>query len=557
MAGAPRHPSSVAPAAPLDVRDPEIVVALSEAVAILDADLRPRMVLGPLGLRAGFARADDLTTRLADWIHPDDHQAVGDALERCRSAPDVDVEVRVRVHNDLDGWHTMRLGFRNLYDHPEVQGVLVRAVDETVFEREARWRSLVGESPTGIFELDTRDRCTFVNPAFARLTGRTNETALGAGWSDVFDDDDLAVMRERLRRAADTDVPCSAELRVVGDDGAVVRWVSARAVPLRDAEGRVTGFLGTLEDVTDRKRLEERLEYDATHDRLTGLGSRALLVEELQAGLARTRRGGGCVALLFIDLDGFKRVNDTLGHAAGDQLLVNVAQRLRGSVRGGDVCVRLGGDEFVVCCSNLDRAEQAIALAERMLATLSEPYDVHGHEVLVGASIGIASAHGEDPVSADQLLSNADIAAYRAKRLGRGRIEVFDDDLRRQLGKARRIGRTVSRLLDQPLVPLICTPIAHLERGAIIGFDATVDWEAAGVHEPEDAIAQVIEEAGMSRTLDLSVVRTLLAQLTEWTRRPPAPIVPGLSATLTASGALSPLVPELVRDMLARTRVAP
>jgi len=285
----------------------------------------------------------------------------------------------------------------------------------------------------------------------------------------------------------------------------------------------------------------------------------------MSVALARTRRGGPGFALLFIDLDGFKRVNDMLGHAAGDELLVQVAVRLRGALRGGDLCVRLGGDEFVVCCPEPDEGaergsiphEHALQMAERLLGALNEPYDVHGHEMLVGASIGIAGTSGEDPVSIDQLLSNADIAAYRAKRLGRGRVEMFDDELRRQLAKARRIARSVGRLLDQPRLPVALSPLVHLGDGNIVGFDCTVDWETAGVREDRDTIARVVDDAGMARALDVSLVRTMLAHIADWERRPPGAIIPGLGATLTRSGALSPVLPELVRDMLVRSGVRP
>jgi diguanylate cyclase (GGDEF)-like protein len=385
--------------------------------------------------------------------------------------------------------------------------------------------------------------------------------------------DDVVRLREQQRIAsiAEPGEPTPAcELRIVLPDGAS-RWVSVRSVPLRQPDGRVTAFLGTLEDVTERKGLEERLEHDATHDRLTGLGSRALLVEEMTATLARTRRGGPGVALLFIDLDGFKRVNDMLGHAAGDELLVQVAKRLRNALRGGDLCVRLGGDEFVVCCpeevseggtvaerGSGDAAHaHALLLAERLLDALNEPYDVHGHEMLVGASIGIAGTSGEDPVSIDQLLSNADIAAYRAKRLGRGRIEMFDDELRRQLARARRVARSVGRLIDQPRLPIVCSALVHLGDRSVVGFDCAVDWATAGVREAAETIARSVEDAGMSRALDVALVRTLLAHIVDWERRPPAAIVPGLSMTLTRTGALSPVLPELVRDMLIRSDVTP
>ncbi len=560
---------------PFDVRDPDVVRALADAVAILGPDLRPRIMLGRLGAYAGFARLDDLSVRIAEWVHQDDLPDTIDALARSRSAPGVDIEVRVRVHNEQDGWHYMTLVIRNLLDHPDVQGTIVRATDQTVFDRETRWRTLVGESPIGIFEVDLEDRCTFVNPAFARLTGLSDFDALGSGWSSVIAAADLERLREQQHAAAENaargESASACEFRITLPDGAS-RWVSVRSVPLRQADGTVTAFLGTLEDVTERKGLEERLEHDATHDRLTGLGSRTLLVEEMTAALARTRRGGPGVALLFIDLDGFKRVNDMLGHAAGDELLVQVAKRLRNALRGGDLCVRLGGDEFVVCCpevegsppaytdaynTNAGAHAHALQLAERLLEALNEPYDVHGHEMLVGASIGIAGASGEDPVSIDQLLSNADIAAYRAKRMGRGRIEMFDDELRRQLAKARRVARSVGRLLDQHRLPILCSPLVHLGDRSVVGFDCTVDWEAAGVLEQPDTISRAVDDAGMSRALDVALVRTMLSHIGEWERRPPAEFVPGLSVTLTRTGALSPVLPELVRDMLVRSEVTP
>jgi diguanylate cyclase (GGDEF)-like protein/PAS domain S-box-containing protein len=554
MAGVPRLAAPAgATTEPLDVRDPDVASALVDCVAILGSDLLPRVTFRRLTMRGGFARMEGSDATLDDWVHPDDRAAALDALLLSREQPGLAVEVQARVHNVTDGYHVMRLVFTNLLDHPDVQGIIVRASDETVFDREARWRTLVGESPIGIYEIDLEGRCSFVNPMFARLTNLSATDALGDGWSRAIHSDDLAAMNAAQRRAATANEACVSELRLPMPDGST-RWLRARSVPLRGHDGMMMGFLGTLEDVTEQHRLEERLEYDATHDRLTGLGSRALLVEEVGAALGRTRRGGRGVALLFIDLDGFKRVNDMLGHAAGDELLVQVATRLRNTLRDGDVCVRLGGDEFVVCC-DMESLAHSASLADRILAILSEPYDVHGHEMLVGASIGIATAQGEDPVSVDQLLSNADVAAYRAKRHGRGRVEVFDDELRRQLAQARRIARTVGRLLEKPRLPLLCTPIANLADFSVVGFDCAVDWAAAGLAHGDDVVARVAAEAGMSRALDLALVRTTLAQLAEWEQAPPGPIVPGLSVVLTRAGAVSPLLADLVRDMLARTQV--
>jgi diguanylate cyclase (GGDEF)-like protein len=286
------------------------------------------------------------------------------------------------------------------------------------------------------------------------------------------------------------------------------------------------------------------------------LGSRALLVEQLNAALARARRSGGAVALLFVDIDGFKRVNDMLGHAVGDELLVQVAQRLRASVREADVCVRLGGDEFVVACTDMESLDLAQVLGERLLAAVNEPFVVHGHEVHVGASIGIATAQGEDTVSVDQMLSNADVAAYRAKRAGRGRVALFDEDLRRRLAGGRRIARGVERLLDEPRLPLLLAPIVELRTGRVVGFDCSVDWSSAGIDD-QAALSQVIDEAGLARALDIARLRTVIGQLADWRRQPPGAIVPGLGVVLTPAGAQAPTIGEIVRDQLARSAVAP
>ncbi len=557
MAGMPR----VAPGAsanlslPLDARAPEVVRALVDAVAILGADFRPRMMLGAFAPAAGDDDPAAADARMRDWVHPADLGRVGEAIQAACADPTTEVRVDARSFDKVLGWHTVTLTFRSMLDHPEIQGIVVRALDQGVFEREARWRTLVAESPIGIFEQDLDGRCTFVNPAFERIMGMPASEALGFGWCRAVHADDLATMRSMSEHPAHNETARAIELRIVGAD-ASWRWVSARSTPMRGTDGTVSGFLGTIEEVTERHRLEEKLEFDATHDRLTGLGSRALLAEELGGALARSRRSKRATALLFIDLDGFKRVNDMLGHATGDELLVQVAQRLTSAVRDGDVCVRLGGDEFVVCCADMDDPATSDALAQRLLERLSAPYDVHGHEVVVGASIGIAIAQGDDPVSVDQLLSNADLAAYRAKRMGRGRVVMFDDDLRRRLSRGRRIARQIAALVEQPALPLLCAPIVNLTNGGLVGFDCSVDWEGTGLHDL-DAIQVVVEEAGMARALDTALIRTVVQQLAAWEKKPPGPIVPGLGVVLSRTGATAPDVPDMVREQLAKSGVVP
>ena len=397
------------------------------------------------------------------------------------------------------------------------QGIEPAGFDAFATDDGSRWRALTHACPFGIVEVDAAGACTYANPAFARLTGFRSREDVPPDW---------------LHSGASTIVR-------VGDRSVRVQWI--------DGEGGTR--IGIFEDVTALLRVEEQLEYDSTHDRLTGLGSRALLEEELKTALARTRRGGRGVALLFIDLDGFKRVNDMLGHTAGDELLLQVAHRLRATVRAGDLCVRLAGDEFAVCCPDMDSVEQCTHLADRVLAAVQEPFDVHGHDLLISASIGIATAEGDDPVSGEQLLSNAGVAAYRAKRLGRGRIEVFDEKLRRRLAQGRRVVRAVGRIINEPRVPMLCTPVSRLSDGAIVGFDCGVDFASCGLQDGP-GFDLVVGEAGMTEALDVAVIRTVLAHLAE---------TDGvfMSVALRRGATPSPVLTELVHDMIVRSRVQP
>ena len=202
-------------------------------------------------------------------------------------------------------------------------------------------------------------------------------------------------------------------------------WVSANTHVLYGADGEVLGFEGTLEDITERKELEEQLHHQAFHDALTGLPNRLLFSDRLGQALARAERRENLVAVLFMDLDNFKHVNDSLGHEAGDRLLVGVAERLRACLRPEDTAARLGGDEFTVLLEDVADASDAARVAGRIIEDLRVPFEVGGHEVLTAASIGIALDDRSRDRPAD-LMREADLAMYWAKSKGRARYEVFE-----------------------------------------------------------------------------------------------------------------------------------
>jgi diguanylate cyclase (GGDEF)-like protein/PAS domain S-box-containing protein len=267
----------------------------------------------------------------------------------------------------------------------------------------------------GVWTIDAEGRTTFANRAMAEMLDTTVTEMLEASMFDYMDDDSKAHAEPDLdrRNAGATE---EHDFRLTTKHGRTV-WARMNTSPITDHAGSYRGAIALVTDITERRVLEQRLAADARQDALTGVGNRNALFESLGASLA----GDGLVAALYIDLDGFKRVNDDFGHAVGDEVLRTVAARLCGAVRTGDIVTRVGGDEFVVVSDTLEGEHEAFALGCRVRDVLARPIGFAANQIEVGASVGIAFASDND---ADKLLSEADRALYRAKRMGRGRVEV-------------------------------------------------------------------------------------------------------------------------------------
>ncbi|MFH8248979.1 putative bifunctional diguanylate cyclase/phosphodiesterase [Microbacterium sp. B2969] len=308
----------------------------------------------------------------------------------------------------------------------------------------------------------------------------------------------------------------------------------------------------------NRQRIEaqEALAYQAAHDALTDLPNRALAVELITAALSGVTGAADRVALLFLDLDGFKRVNDTLGHDAGDELLRVMAGRLRENVRAGDVACRLGGDEFVILLAPLTDEADAVAVANRLVPVLSAPVTVAGqHDVSVGASIGVAVSRGQG-TSPDALLKEADSAVYGAKRSGRGRVKVFDAEMRRELHARTELERDLSRAIERNQLIVHYQPIVHLASGGVQGFEALVRWPRDGRLLPPSAFVPIAEESELVCDLDAWVLRQATRQLAHWNERSGSR---WLSMAVNVSGRhiVRPRVVAEVREAVAAAGVDP
>lgn len=311
-------------------------------------------------------------------------------------------------------------------------------------------------------------------------------------------------MRSRIADAAQgRNADYSIDLR----DGRILS-VSHRVM----AEG---GWVSTHEDITERRRVENRIAHMAGHDALTDLPNRSLFREQMEKALVETRRGEG-LAVLYVDLDHFKEVNDTLGHPAGDELLRVVAARLKNCVRPIDTIARLGGDEFAVIRPGVARPDEVIAVAERIVNRLSEPYNVDGHEVLVGASVGIARAPG-DGTSADHLLKNADMALYRAKADGRRTFRFFEPEMDARLQARRRLEIDLRAALIEGQFELYYQPVVNVGKRQVSGFEALIRWNhpQRGVVLPMEFIP-LAEEIGLIHAIGEWVLRQACAEAASW-----------------------------------------
>jgi diguanylate cyclase (GGDEF)-like protein/PAS domain S-box-containing protein len=352
--------------------------------------------------------------------------------------------------------------------------------------------ALVGHATVGLHG-DERGRLLAVNPALADILGASVDDLVGTDWSLRVSGDDQALLDEvmgELRRGAIRG--WSGELchTTPGGDG---RWAEV-AIARIDDDGPPRASLQVL-DITERKELEADLTHLALHDALTELPNRALLLDRLTVSLADDEREGTHTAVLFLDIDDFKLVNDSLGHGAGDRLLVAIGRRLAQLVRPGDTVARIGGDEFVVCFPRVRDVAEAVTVAERILASLQTPVHLSAGPVAVGISGGLAlSAHGD---TARGLLRRSDTAMYAAKDRGRGRVELFSDELRARATRHLRIRADLEGALERHEVVCHYQPLVDLRTDRIVGAEALVRWHhpGRGLLLPGDWI-DVAEENG-------------------------------------------------------------
>lgn len=355
----------------------------------------------------------------------------------------------------------------------------------------------------------------YVNPAFERITGYTAAEVIGKNCRFLSRDDRQQLELESVRVAIREKRECHVVMRNYRKDGSLF-WNSLYLAPVRDENGRVSHFIGVQNDISEIKRYQDELEHQASHDILTGLPNRHLLNDRLKQAIAQTQRHGGVVAVAFLDLDGFKLVNDSLGHNAGDQLLRTVAERIKSCLRQFDTVARYGGDEFIVVVHDQAGGDGISGLLSRILESISKPFQLDKRELYITCSIGVSLYPG-DGRDVQTLIKNADAAMFRAKDHGRNNVHFYTAEINAKIADRLSLATELHRALERNELLLHYQPQVDSHTGLIIGAEALIRWQhpTRGLVSP-GLFIPVAEETGLILPIGAWVIQTACAQAREW-----------------------------------------
>jgi diguanylate cyclase (GGDEF)-like protein/PAS domain S-box-containing protein len=417
---------------------------------------------------------------------------------------------------------------------------------------EERFRRAFDDAAIGMALVSLDGRWQRVNRALARLTGYSQDDLRGMAFRDITHPQDREADAMALAQMLDGERPgYETEKRYVHAEGHSV-WVQLNVTLVRDANGQPLHLISQMQDVTERKRAQAELAHQALHDPLTGLPNRLLFLDRLEVALTRLQRRGSAVAVLFLDLDRFKLINDTHGHDAGDNVLIEVAARLRGLLRPSDTLSRFGGDEFTILCEDIEGEPDAVGVAERIEHVLGAPFSVGDREVFLSASIGIALGL-DSGMAPGTLLRDADAAMYGAKERGRSRYALFDGEMRLRGAERLETESALRRAIEREELCVYYQPEVDLATGRVVGVEALVRWQhpERGLVAPGEFIP-VAEETGLIVPIGEWVLRQACLQAQAWRHEfpdgPPLRMAVNLSARQLAHGQLRDTVSRALAE---------
>ncbi len=538
----------------------------SDVILVIDRGIQIRWA-NPTATRILGYPIDELVGRNGlDLIHPDDHTKTIEILAQFLANDGEGDNLEIRARHADGHYILMEVVGTDLSDEPAVGGIVVNlrdlterhAVEAQLAEARARFQVAFEHAPIGISISGADGIIVRVNSAFGKMLGRTPDELAGIPFTAITHPDDVYSNSEQLQKLATGQISgYQIESRYFHVDGHVV-WASLSASAVPDGEGGIRYLISQIEDITERKAIADRVAHQAIHDPMTGLPNRTVFLERLRVALDVARLKGTRVGVIFCDLDHFKWINDTYGHATGDQVLAAVGDRLRGGLRPSDSVARFGGDEFTILCSGIVEERTLLAVAERVHAVIAEPFSLPDGGAYISPSLGIAVS-SDDLDTPEALLRAADTAMYQAKASGRACTVVFDPLEHQDTAWNLHTGNALHHALDRGEFRVFYQPLTDLLTGQVVGVESLVRWQhpERGLVEPNDFIP-LAEETGLIVPIGRWVLEESCRQAAEWRRmREPGDPVFTLSVNLSPRQLSDPSLASDVADIIARTGIDP
>lgn len=460
---------------------------------------------------------DNKSTQIGLWPYPEEREAWLDQLERTGVVYDYCVHLADRNGKALD--IELSACLIDYDDQPCILTMLHDVTERRRTEEQVRTLSqVVEQSPVSVVITDTRGLITYVNQAFERISGYSAEESIGQPISMMKSEETPSSHYRELWQTISSGNAWTGEFQNCKKSGEIF-WERAHIAPIVGADGRIGHYLAVKEDITLQKMQEEQILKQAHYDSLTDLPNRLLALDRLSQQLLEADRLNSKVAVLFIDLDDFKKVNDSLGHEVGDALLQQAAQRLKGHLRERDTVGRLGGDEFIVLLGNMSIPEQAQPIAEQCLSEFRKPFLIGGRELVLTASIGI-SIYPEDGRKPAELLRNADTAMYHSKAEGRNTYHYFTEAMNQSITRRLLLEEQLHGALKRQELEVLYQPQVRISDRAIVGCEALMRWhhpELGGVSPVE--FIPIAEQTGLIEEMGQFVLTQTLQQLRHWKQK--------------------------------------
>ncbi|HEV3226603.1 MAG TPA: EAL domain-containing protein [Acidimicrobiales bacterium] len=538
-----------------------LVAHATDVITVVDEDGMITYESPPITDVLGYRPDERVGTFASDRVHPDDRRVLAEGMAHLRQHPDSVVRVEVRVRHANGSWRWCSTAIRSLLHVPSVNAFVCNSHDVTgerqaaqaLSDSETTFRMLFAANPRPMWVWDLKTlHFLEVNEAALRHYGYTRDEFLAMRVVDIRPPEDVPALMTTIRNLQPT-LSNGGTWRHRLKDGRLID-VQITSHPLTFA-GR-EAVLVDVHDVTEQNALEEQLRHQAFHDPLTNLANRPLFTDRVEHALKVRRPSGRGLAVLLLDLDRFKTINDSLGHSTGDELLIAVGQRLVRCLRPGDTAARLGGDEFVVLVEDVGDLAEATGLAGRIIDELRAPFDVSGRDVVIRASVGIVWHRGGD-VTADELVRNADAAMYAAKSSGTGTWRVFESAMHDAALARLEMEGQLRVAIERDELRLHYQPLVALASNEVVGYEALLRWQhpTRGLVPPMEFVPTA-EDTGLIIPIGTWVLSEACAAAMQWQPRDGGQPL-DLSVNLSARQLFDPGLVDVVRGAIESTGIEP